>query len=46
MKELKILYLKTNITESVELGQLLVNRLQGKRGVLLNHIPQQQQRRE
>lgn len=45
MKELKILYLKTNITESVELGQLLVNRYREK-GLLLNHIPQQQQRRE
>ena len=38
MKELKILYLKTNITESVELGQLLVNRLQGK-GVIIESYP-------
>lgn len=40
MEDVKILYLNAETMESVELGQLLVNRLQGK-GVIIDHISQQ-----
>ena len=38
MEEVKILYLNAETMESVELGQLLVNRLQGK-GVIIESYP-------
>lgn len=38
MEEVKILYLNAETMESLELGQLLVNRLQGK-GVIIESYP-------
>lgn len=34
MKEVKLLYLNTDISESIDLGQLLANRLQGDRAII------------